>query len=179
MPTHGVRGVYSPDMVLPIAQAMREIGYKRAFVVHGQNADASRGMDEISTIGDTLVAELDGDGTISEFTISPEVMGIPTAEESAVLHVDDNRQEAIRMLKILSGEETGPRRDIVCLNAAPVLYITGHAPDLEEGMETAMDLIDSGKAIKKLRSWVAEQNLRPGESLERFDEMLNLAYAAS
>jgi anthranilate phosphoribosyltransferase len=179
MPTHGVRGVYSPDMVLPIAMAMREIGYKRAFVVHGRSADGSRGMDEISTLGDTQVAELDENGEIREFTLSPGDLGIPRAEESAILHRADNKQEAIRMLKILSGEEMGPRRDIICLNAAPILYITGHATDLKEGMTRAMDLIDSGKSIRKLRSWVAEQNLKPMKRLERFDEMLDLANAGS
>jgi anthranilate phosphoribosyltransferase len=179
MPTHGVRGVYSEDMVLPIAMAMREIGYKRAFVVHGRNADGSRGMDEISTLGDTCVAELDETGEIKEFRLSPGDLGISRPEESSILHRAGNEQEAIRMLKILCGEETGPRRDIICLNAAPILYITGHAPDLKEGMEKAMDLIDSGKSIRKLRSWVEEQNSKPMERLERFDEMLDLAIAGS
>lgn len=179
LPTHGVRGVYSPDMVLPVARAMREIGYKRALVVHGRSADGRRGMDEISTLGDTQVAELDENGEIREFTLYAGDLGIQRANELDILHISDNRQEAIRMLKILSGREWGPRRDIICLNAAPVLYITGHASDLKEGMAKAMDLMDSGKSIKKLRCWVAEQNSEPGERLEWFDEMLDLACAGS
>ena len=51
LPVYGVRGVYSQNMVLPIAEAMKEIGYKRAFVVHGRSVDDTRGMDEISTLG--------------------------------------------------------------------------------------------------------------------------------
>ncbi len=179
LPSHGVRGVHSPEMILPIAKAMREIGYERALVVHGRSADGRRGMDEVSTLGDTLVAELDADGEIRQFTLSPVDLGITRAEESAILHRSDNREEALRMLRILSGEETGPGRDIVCLNAAPILYITGHASDLKGGIAKAMDLIDSGKPVERLRHWVAKQNLKPGEQLERFDKMLNLALACS
>ena len=64
LPAYGVRGVYSREMVLPIARAMKEIGYKRAFVVHGRSGDDLRGMDELSTLGRTDVAELDEDGRI-------------------------------------------------------------------------------------------------------------------
>ncbi len=179
LPTYGVRGVYSREMVLPIAKAMKEIGYKRVFVVHGRSADGSKGMDEISTLGETSVAELTGEGEINEFVISPEKLGIRKGEESAILHRADREIEAINILRVLSGEDKGPRRDIVCLNAAPVLYITGRAADLRDGMEKAANLLDIGLPIKKLRSWVAEQNSNPGERLERFEEMLAWAYAGS
>jgi anthranilate phosphoribosyltransferase len=179
LPSYGVRGVYSREMVLPIARAMKEIGYRRAFVVHGRSADGNRGMDELSTLGETSLAELTEDGEIREFTISPEEMGIRRGDESAVLHREDRTAEAIRLLSVLSGEDRGPRRDIVCLNAAAVLCIAGHAADLRGGMEKAADLLDSGKSVKKLKSWVAEQNSDPGERLERFEEMLALACTGS
>ncbi len=179
LPTYGVRGVYSREMVLPIARAMKEIGYRRAFVVHGRSADGNRGMDELSTLGETSVAELTEDGEIREFSILPEEMGIRRGDESAVLHREDRTAEAIRLLSVLSGEDRGPRRDIVCLNAAAVLCIAGHAADLRGGMEKAADLLDGGKSVKKLKSWVAEQNSDPGERLERFEEMLALACAGS
>jgi anthranilate phosphoribosyltransferase len=79
----------------------------------------------------------------------------------------------------LSGDELGDRREIVCLNAAPILYIAGHAFDLSDGMEKAAEIIDSGKPIKKLKEWVSEQNANPAEKLERLDKMLDLAYAES
>ncbi len=178
-PEYGVRGVYSSDMVLPIARAMKEIGYKRAFVVHGRSADGTRGMDEISTLGETFAAELKEDGEIEELIITPEEMGVRNADESSVLHSADRTAEAIRMLGVLSGEDTGPRRDIVCLNAAPVLYISGRASDLREGMEKAADLMDSGRPIKRLRAWVTEQNSNPGERLDRLEEMLALTSTIS
>jgi anthranilate phosphoribosyltransferase len=179
LPTLGVRGVYSKEMVVPIARAMKEIGYRRAFVVHGLCADGTRGMDEVSTLGETIAAELYDDGEINEFTISTRKMGIEKADESSILHQADRKKEAVRLLRILSGDEVGPRRDIVCLNAAPILYITGHASDMLDAAEKAAEIIDSGKPIGKLKAWVSEQNANPGERLEYLEEMLDLASTES
>ena len=179
LPTLGVRGVYAKEMVMPIARAMREIGYRRAFVVHGLSADGTRGMDEVSTLGETIAAELYNDGEINEFTISARKMGIEKGDEQMILHQADRKGEAIRLLRILSGDEVGPRREIVCLNAAPILYITGHASDMLDATEKAGEIIDSGKPIDKLKAWVSEQNVNPGEQLEHLEEMLDLASTES
>jgi anthranilate phosphoribosyltransferase len=172
LPTYGVRGVYSREMVLPIAQAMKEIGYKRAFVVHGRSLDGARGMDEISTLGQTFVAELTEDGIIREFTISSEDLGVAKADESSLLHQGDRSEEALKLLRVLSGIDKGQRREIVCLNASPLLCITGNAGDLREGTDKAVDIIDSGKPIKKLKAWVAEQNLDPSLATEKLEELI-------
>jgi anthranilate phosphoribosyltransferase len=166
-------------MVAPIAEAMREIGYRRAFVMHGLSADGTRGMDELSTLGETVAAELNDDGEISMVTINAQDMGIEKRDESSILHYADRKTEAIRLIRILSGIEVGGRKDIVCLNAAPILYISGHASDLSEGLEKAAELIDSGKPIRKLKDWVSEQNANPTEKLEQLNKMLDLAYADS
>ncbi len=171
-PAYAVRGVYSGKMVLPIAEAMREIGYQRAFVVHGRSRDDMRGMDELSTLGRSSVAELAEDGTIQEYAISSQDLGLKEADESTLLYQSDKEAEAIKLLRVLSGEERGCRRDIVCLNAAPLLCITDRARDLKEGMEKAADIIDCGKPIKKLKAWVAEQNLDAAPRLEKLEEML-------
>lgn len=173
LPTYGVRGVYSKEMILPIAEAMREIGYKRAFIIHGRSADGCRGMDEMSTLGETKVAELEG-REIKEYSILPKELGIKSCDESAILHGKDKPKEAIRLLQVLSGDDRGSRRDIVLLNAAPILYIVGHASDVVEGMEKAAAIIDSGKPIKKLRAWVAQQSSGSG-SLEMLDELIETA----
>jgi anthranilate phosphoribosyltransferase len=73
----------------------------------------------------------------------------------------------------------GPRRDIVCLNVAPILYITGHSSDMLDATEKAAEIIDSGKPIDKLKAWVSEQNANPGERLEHLEEMLDLASTES
>jgi anthranilate phosphoribosyltransferase len=176
-PAYAVRGVYSGKMVLPIAEAMREIGYQRAFVVHGRSRDDVRGMDELSTLGRSYVAELTEDGTIQEYAISLQDLGLKEADESSLLYQSDKEAEAIKLLRVLSGEERGCRRDIVCLNAAPLLCITDRASNLKEGMEKAADIIDCGKPIKKLKAWVAEQNLDAAPRLEKLEEMLALAWA--
>lgn len=175
MPDHGVRGVYSSDMVVPIAKTMREIGYKRALVVHGMDSEGRRGMDEISTLGKTLVAELCPDGEIEEYTIQTSDLGLARGDEAALLHQSDREAEAMRMLRLLSGMETGPRRDIVCLNAAPILYISGRASDLRDGLEKAKDMIESGKPVDKLRDWIKEQSSNPEERLEKFEKMIETA----
>jgi anthranilate phosphoribosyltransferase len=176
-PTYAVRGVYSEEMVLPIAQAMKEIGYKRAFVVHGRSQDNARGMDELSPLGRTLIAELFEDGTIRDYTISPQDLGIKEADESYLLYQNDREAEAIKLLRILAGQDKSSRRDIVCLNASPLLCITDHASNLRDGMDKAAEIIDSGKTIKKLRAWVTQQNSEPGEKLEKLDDMLSQALA--
>jgi len=176
-PTHGVRGVYSRNMVLPIARAMQEIGYERALVVHGMSGDGRRGMDEISTLGETAVAELNSDGEIREYVISAEELGLKKASEDSLIHKGERKDEALRLLRVLSGIDRGPRREIVCLNAASVLYIAGHASDLAEGVQKAAEIIDSGRSLKKLGSWVAQQNSDPEKPLEQLDEMIRMACA--
>ncbi|OPY51080.1 MAG: Anthranilate phosphoribosyltransferase [Methanosaeta sp. PtaU1.Bin112] len=176
-PAYAVRGVYAEEMVAPIAEAMREIGYKRAFVVHGRSRDDRRGMDELSTLGRSLVAELDEDGAIRTYSIKAEELVAGQADESSILYSSDRDAEAIKLLRVLSGEDHSCRRDIVCLNAAPILCITDHARNLPEGIQKAADIIDSGKPVKKLKAWVAEQNRDPGRPLERLEEMIALACA--
>ncbi|OPY53560.1 MAG: Anthranilate phosphoribosyltransferase [Methanosaeta sp. PtaU1.Bin060] len=178
LPSCGVRGVYSREMVLPIARAMREIGYRRAIVVHGLSADGGHGMDEISTLGETLVAELDEGGEILEYTLHPKDLGMRIGRQSAILHHGDRKSEALSLLRILAGLDRGDRRDIVCLNASALLYMMGHASDLKEGAEMAGDLLDSERPIRKLRAWVAEQNSDPKERLERLDDLTNQACSA-
>lgn len=178
LPAYGVRGVYSKEMVLPIARAMREIGYRRAIVVHGMSADGGQGMDEFSTLGETLVAELTEGGEILEYTLHPKDLGMRIGDESSIIHQGDRESEALRFLRVLAGLDKGDRRDIVCLNAAPLLYMMGHASDLKEGAEKAGDILESERPIRTLRAWVAEQNSDPKERLERLDDLTNLACSA-
>jgi anthranilate phosphoribosyltransferase len=178
LPTHGVRGVYSKEMVLPIARAMREIGYRKAIVVHGLSADSGRGMDEFSTLGETLVAELTEEGEILEYTVHPKDLGLRIGSQAAILHQGDRNSEALSLSKVLAGQDKGDRREIVCLNAAPLLYMMGHTSDLMEGVQKAGDILDSQRPIRTLGAWVAEQNSDPKERLERLDDLTNQACSA-
>ncbi len=103
LPTYGVRGVYSKEMVLPIAKAMKEIGYKRAIVMHGRSADDARGMDELSTLGPSVVAELTEDGEIRESTILAGDLGVREGTESSILYQADRQEEAISLLRVHLG----------------------------------------------------------------------------
>ncbi|MDD4162617.1 MAG: anthranilate phosphoribosyltransferase, partial [Methanothrix sp.] len=126
----------------------------------------------LSTLGRSLVAELTEDGTIREYAIRAQDLGIKEADEPSLLHESDRETEAIKLLRLLSGEDSSSKRDIICLNAAPLLCITDHASSLKEGMDRASDIIDSGKTIKRLKAWVAEQNSDAGRPLEKLEEML-------
>jgi anthranilate phosphoribosyltransferase len=177
LPSYGVRGVYSKEMVLPIAKAMREIGYKRALVMHGRSADDARGMDELSTLGPSVVAELTEDGEIHEFTVVSEELGVKKGDEASILYQSDRTAEAISLLRVLSGNDASHRREIVCLNAAPLLYITGHAASLKEGVDKAREILDSDKPVKLLKAWVKQQNASPAERLEMLEELIAKASA--
>jgi anthranilate phosphoribosyltransferase len=123
------------------------------------------------------VAELHPDGEIEEYVLDYKDLGLPTAKEEVILCKLNKGQEAIELLRVLSGEDHNSRRDIVCLNTAPILYITGHAKDLEEGVRKAEEIIDSGKAIKKLRQWVAEQ--QSGDSTVKVEQLDRLIEKSS
>ena len=73
---------------------------------------------------------------------------------------------------VLAGKDKGPRFDIVCANAAPLLYVTGKAKDLKEGLEMAKGAIKDGKAVDKLRDWVTWQNEKPEDGLPTLEAML-------
>ncbi len=168
-PKFGVRGVYAQDLVVPVAEAMREIGYKGAIVVHGLNQSGDKGMDEISSLGKTLVAELHPDGEIQPYVIEPKYFGIKRAEEHDLLCSFDREEEALHFVKILGGEESGSRRDIVCLNAAPILYLMGKVKSMEDGYYKAQSILDNGKPLEKLKEFVATQNREPERSMARLE----------
>ncbi len=153
LPSHAVRGVYSSGKVKLVARVMRETGYKRALVVHGFNDDKSKGMDELSTLGETVVSELNQDGSIEEYSFSPEDFGIERVREEDLFPEENRTLEAKTFRELLSGKLPGAKRDILCLNAAAVLYISGKAKDINKGIALSKDTLDSGKAIRKLYEW--------------------------
>lgn len=179
LPRYGVRGVYSEDMIGPTVETMREIGYHQALVFHGLNATGARGMDEMSTLGLTKVVELRHDGSRLTYDIDPREMGIELAGERDLLSTGDREREAVQMIKLLSGEDSGPRQDIVCLNTAPILYMMGKASSIQAGVERACSVLASGRAIRKLREWARVQNSDPLLGEDRFNEVMTRADASA
>ena len=142
-----VVGVYSAALTETLAGVLGTLGAERAFVVHG-----SDGLDEMTLTGPTRVSELKN-GSVSTYDVSPGDFGLAQAPADALKGGDaDYNAEITR--SILNGEE-GPRRDIVLLNAAAAIVAGGKAGDLNEGVQVAAEVIDSGKALEKLEGLVA------------------------
>lgn len=137
-------GVYDPALSPLIARVLRDLGTRRAMIVNGN------GMDEVTTLGRTKVVELI-DGTIREYEISPEKFGLDFAEPGEIAG-GTATENARTMLSILKGEDS-PRTDIVTLNAAAALYVSGRVGNIEDGLEMAVAAIRSGNAKAKLEEF--------------------------
>jgi anthranilate phosphoribosyltransferase len=138
-------GVYCQSLTSTMAEVLRILGISRAMVVHGS------GLDEITTTGDTIIAELEN-GTIKNYTIRCDMFGIAPATP-ADLKGGDAHDNARIIRDILQGER-GAARDIVLLNAGAAIYVGGVAKDLHEGIQLATTSIDSGNASARLNALV-------------------------
>ena len=132
-----VLGVYDPRWVEPLARVLGALGSERAWVVHGE------GLDEITTTGETHVAEW-REGQIRLFTITPEAVGLPRVS-LADLRGGDPSENAAAIRELLDGART-PYRDITLLNAAAALLLAGKVETLREGVAAGASAIDEGRA---------------------------------
>jgi anthranilate phosphoribosyltransferase len=142
-----VVGVFGGAYVWPVAEALRDLGAEKALVVHGMD-----GMDEITVTGKTLIVEVEEEN-IKEYEISPEDLGLARHAPDGLLGGDAHLNARI-LRDVLSGEERGAARDIVLLNAAAAVYVSGKAQTLEEGLRLAEESIGSGAAIGSLEDFV-------------------------
>jgi len=133
-----VVGVYDPDLVPVLARALSHLSVDRALVVHGS------GMDEIALHDETVVAEVDGD-QIEEYTLTPEAIGLESAPIEAVAG-GTPEENAADLRGIVTGDVTGPKRDIILANAGAAIYVAGLADSIEDGVEAAANAIDEGDA---------------------------------
>ena len=146
-----VMGVYDESLVEPLAKVLSNLGVKRALVVYGQDR-----LDEISASAETSVCEVK-DGTFKSYTISPEQFGLTRCKKEELTGGTPDENAAITKA-VLAGEQ-GARRTAVVLNAGAGLYIAGKADSIEAGVRLAEELIDSGKAEKKLEEFVKYSNM--------------------
>jgi anthranilate phosphoribosyltransferase len=140
-------GVYSDALVRPVAEVLRMLGSERAWVVHGRD-----GMDELTVFDRSHVAEL-ADGTIQEFEVDPRSMGLAHDDRQGVAG-GDAAVNAARIRAVLAGEP-GAARDVVVLNAAAALVVSGVVADLGDGVRRARAAIDDGAASRKLAALAA------------------------
>ncbi|WP_395673153.1 anthranilate phosphoribosyltransferase [Phenylobacterium sp.] len=132
-----VIGVYAERWVRPLAEALSALGSERAWVVHGS------GLDEMTTTGETSVAEL-RDGKVRLFTVTPEAVGLRRAALADI--TGGTPKENAQALRDLLAGKTGAYRDIVLLNAAAAFLVADQVETLREGVELAGRVIDEGKA---------------------------------
>lgn len=140
--TAQVMGVPDESLMRPIAETLCRLGVRRAMVVH------SDGLDEISTFGPTKILRL-VDGHIAAETLMPGDYGMSGAFEQ--LRGGDAQANAAIIRRILDGSDTGPRRDVVVLNAAAAIIVAGLANDFADGVKRAREAIDEGRAAEALQ----------------------------
>lgn len=141
-----VLGVFDGKLTHDIAEVLVKLGRERAFVVHGND-----GLDEITTTTTTKVSEV-RDGEVYDYEINPEDYGITIAEAKDISG-GDAKENAKIITEIFNGKR-GPKRDIVVLNSAAALYVGNVAADIKSGVVMAEEVIDSGKALEKLKEIV-------------------------
>jgi anthranilate phosphoribosyltransferase len=142
-------GVFSPEWVVPVAETLKALGADHVWVAHGD------GYDEITTTGETQVAELVG-GEIRAFTLTPEAVGLPRRRKEE-LRGGDAAFNADALRGMLGGAP-GAFRDTVLMNAGAGLVVAGRATMLADGMIAAVQAIDSGRARKVLERLVEVSN---------------------
>lgn len=143
-------GVYSQDWVKPMAEVLKNLGAKAAWIVHGED-----GLDELSTTGPSHVAQLK-DGAITTFTVRPEDAHLPIATLSD-LRGGNPDENAAKILALLDGERSS-YRDIVVFNSAAALMVAGKAECLLDGVTLAGEQIDNGAALTVLQKLVDISN---------------------
>ncbi len=148
-----VVGVYDAALVRPLAEVLGQLGAAHAMVVHGAG-----GMDELSLLGATEVAEWDG-SQVRTYSVTPEQVGL-TRAHAPQLAGGPAADNAAIVRSVLAGEP-GPRRDIVLLNAGAALQMGGAAGTLVQGVEAAANAIDTGAASTTLERLVASTSGEP------------------
>ncbi|MCD4675484.1 MAG: anthranilate phosphoribosyltransferase [Desulfobacula sp.] len=172
LPSIGVRGVYSRQMILPVANVMKEIGYKSAIVLHGSIDESDKGMDEASVCGITHCAQILGKNGITEFTIDPKKLGLAVKDCNDLSPEKDIKTESKRFAALLSNRENSARKDAAILNAGLIFLAADQATSLEDGIEQAAGILEAGTAFQTLEKWVAAQNTDPEKGLARLHSLM-------
>ena len=143
-------GVYDENLVEPLAQVLRNLGVKRAMVVHGHD-----GLDEVTLCDVTTICEVNN-GTLNSFFLAPEQLGLKRCLPEDLVGGAPKENASIA-IDILTGKKD-PKRDVVVLNSALCLYMAYNNITLKECVKMAEDLIDSGAAFSQLNKFVQLSN---------------------
>lgn len=141
-----VMGVYSEDLLEPLARVLSNLGVKRGMTIYGCD-----GMDEATVTAPTRICEIDN-GNFKTYEITPESVGLKSYSMVELIG-GDGKENAEITKRILKGQLKGAKRDIVLLNSALGIYVGGKAKSIEEGIKLAAEIIDSGKAYAKMEEF--------------------------
>ncbi|MES9912506.1 MAG: anthranilate phosphoribosyltransferase [Candidatus Sedimenticola sp. 4PFRAG1] len=133
-----VLGVFSDELLDPLANVLQKLGSHHVMVVHARD-----GLDEISVGDKTEVAELK-DGRVRRYSVQPEDFGMSRTPIASLKAADAD--ESLAIIRSVLEDNAGPARDIVCLNAGAAIYTAGLADSLAQGVEKASEAITSGEA---------------------------------
>jgi anthranilate phosphoribosyltransferase len=149
-------GVPRPELCEPLARVLQSLGLRRGMVVcgevsgaEGQGSDAAR-LDELSTLGKNTVAEFYQERGFEASTLDPSQFPLQPATLED-LRGGDKLANAEIVRRILRGDERGPKRDAVLLNAGAALFVAGKVRSIVEGWELAVTVIDDGRADAKVK----------------------------
>ena len=145
-----VLGVFSKDLVEPLAHVLKRLGSEHVLVVHAED-----GMDEISIASATFVAELK-DGEVSSYMVQPEDFSMSRADLQQIRATDS--AHSLEIIKAVFDNTEGPAKDIVCLNAGAAIYVAGLAVSLASGVKRAQEVIASGAVNEKLQQLIVKTN---------------------
>lgn len=145
-----VLGVFSKELVEPLAHVLKKLGSEHVLVVHAED-----GLDEISIASATFVAELNN-GEVTTYTIQPEDFGMTRAELEQVRARDS--AHSLKIINDVFNNSAGPAKDIVCLNAGAAIYAAGLTSSLAEGVNKAQDVIASGAVTEKFKQLISKTN---------------------
>ncbi|NND80945.1 MAG: anthranilate phosphoribosyltransferase [Gammaproteobacteria bacterium] len=141
-----VVGVFAAGLTEKLAAVFQQLGSEHTLVVHSED-----GMDEISICAPTRISEL-RNGAITTYTVAPEDFGLGRAQLADIVAADAD--ESLAMLQAVLAGKAGAARDIVALNAGAGIYVAGLAESLAEGVEKALESMDSGRALAAKKAYV-------------------------
>ena len=145
-PDYAVIGVYLPELILPVAQTLRELGMKRAFVVHGS------GFDEVAVHGPTAYARLYEDGRIETGELTAHDFGVTRSYRIEDFQGGKPEENARLAFDILSGRGTNAQNDMICANLSLLLLAGGRVADIPEGIALARETLADGRALKVIEA---------------------------
>ncbi|MCI4330240.1 MAG: anthranilate phosphoribosyltransferase [Thermoplasmata archaeon] len=141
-------GVYSPDVIDRMADALGRLGTGHSMVVYGEG-----GLDELSTIGPSQICEVEGHSVTRRYTVTPEDFGFAVASPEDLTGTAPSA--SARITREILGGERGPMRDVVVLNSAAAIYLGGKSGSIGDAVPHAIESIDSGRALEKLDQFIA------------------------